>query len=644
MESVSVSLELEGGSSVTEIVQGGNYLMTDRPGTYTVKQFDSCDAVIVREAGRGTILTVLASSLQRIGGVENYRNRDLTLIEGERIDRAERLLEDIRPLLAYRRIPKAVLDAQAVATGRAAKTLRKWAIRYRKDPRLSTLHRKQRSDVGDSRFDDVLEKEIRKAVQILMQNGGLRVVDAHEELEIAVLALRKSMNDPDIPVPSYGTLYNRFKEISERDKAEAKLGKRQAKLLNAVEKGSIKDLSHPLGMVQVDHLELQVEVVDEESRMAIGRAWMTVLIDVFSRCLCGYYVTLEAPGNLSLGLAMAHAILPKDETLKTLSYGATWPVHGLMTILHADNAGEFHGNMLEVAAAEYSIELMYRKVRHPNYGGFIESYLGTLSDDLRRVPGATREGPHALGDTDPSKLAAMTLAELEQYVLHLIVEYHNHPHSGIQRVTPLQRFAQGLRGEAGAMPIGHLRRIDSPAKLRHDFLPCDERCVHPKGVLWDHIWYVDDVLQRWVNARDLKDYSEKRRFLVRRDPRDLSRIYFGDPEESRYRVIGTRNLARPAITLWELRRLAKIVAASGDPINEDTLFAARSERRRVEEDASARTRLAQRKRSREKERGKRAKKGAEDHREAVGAAVIPVSTPPKAEPRRGTAFTFDWDA
>lgn len=639
---------LRGGSPILEVAPGRCYVLHDRPGTYEIVQLESATTVVVREVGRGTLISVPTRLLQGLISSENMRDRDLVAMEPARLKAAEGILEDIRPLLAYRRIPKAVLEERAGATGRSMKSLRFWLGRYRKDPRLSSLCRKRRADIGSSQFHPAVEKAIADVVQSLMHNGGLRLVDAHEELSDAVKALRRTLDIPDLPIPSYGTLYNRYHEISERDKATARLGKRAAKLLHGIAQGSLSDVNHPLALVQVDHLELPVMVVDEEGRIPIGKGWITVLIDLFSRCVCGFYVTLEAPGNLSLGLAMSHAILPKDDTLATLPYDASWPIHGFMWSLHADNAGEFHGNMLELAAREYRIDLMFRKVKHPNYGGAIESYLGTLSGELRKVPGSTREGPAALGDYDPSEAAVMTLAELERYVLNLIIEYHNRPHSGIDKMTPLGRFTEGLRGGAGATPVGRLRQATDPARLRLDFLPCDERCVHPKGIVWDKVWYVDDCLQRWVNAIDPANRQEKRKFLVRRDPRDLSRIYFWDPEEHNYRVIGTRNLSRPSITLWELQGISRYLAAKGHAeIDEETIFAAREDRRRTQEQAQARTAKAQRQRARQKERERRAVDGARIHQEATRKSTAPattVETPTRtSSPKQSEAFEFDWE-
>jgi hypothetical protein len=44
------------------------------------------------------------------------------------------------------------------------------------------------------------------------------------------------------------------------------------------------------------------------------------------------------------------------------------------------------------------------------------------------------------------------------------------------------------------------------------------------------IFYCHEVLKPWVNAVDPADAKRKRKFIVRRDPRDISVIYFYDPD------------------------------------------------------------------------------------------------------------------
>lgn len=638
----TVNIVSGGGSPVMEIQVGACYHLYGRPGVFAVVQFNSAEEVLVMEMSTKVQEEVAVAYLRLIQSSDNTREFDLKLIGSKKFEEAQKILDAIKPLLEYRRLPAAVVEARAKETGKSAKTLKKWLRRYRKDPRLSTLTRKRRKDAGETRFEPLVEKEVEKAINALLLDANLLLTDALEDLEDAVKALSKKLGR-ELEAPSYGTLWARYHLVSEKQKAEAKFGKRPARLTHGLKSGTLSDVDHPLALVQVDHLEVPVVVVDEEFREPIGKAWITVLIDVFSRCVVGYYLTLESPGNLSLGLAMSHAILPKNETLKLLGQSFKWPISGFMWTIHADNAGEFHGNMLELAANEYVVDLMFRKVREPNYGAYIESYLGTLSEQLRRVPGSTREGPEALGETDPYEEAVMTLAELEKYILSLIMTYHNNPHSGLQKQTPLGRFQEGMRGGPGIIPVGRIRQAANQEKLRLDFMPVDERIVHPKGIVWDYIWYNDDCLQRWVNALDPDNKDEKRKFLVRRDPRDLSRIYFWDPEEKRYRVIRTKNLARPSITLWELNALRKYLEDRGaENIDEDMLFEAREDRRKMREDAKIKTEAARRRAAREAERERHAKKGAE----ATAKAVAPLPSPPVPPKENvdtvGKPYTMDW--
>lgn len=53
-----------------------------------------------------------------------------------------------------------------------------------------------------------------------------------------------------------------------------------------------------LQQVQIDHTPVDLIVVDERHRLPIGRPYLTAAIDVFSRCMVGLVVTLEAPSAL----------------------------------------------------------------------------------------------------------------------------------------------------------------------------------------------------------------------------------------------------------------------------------------------------------------------------------------------------------
>jgi putative transposase len=87
--------------------------------------------------------------------------------------------------------------------------------------------------------------------------------------------------------------------------------------------------------------------------------------------------------------------------------------------------------------------------------------------------------------------------------------------------------------------------------------------------------------------------------LVRRDPRDLSRVFVLDPKGGGYLEVPTRDLSRPAISLWE-HRLARrhLCSRYRGEVNETALYAAIEEMHTAEREAERLTRSARRDRTR----------------------------------------------
>lgn len=64
-------------------------------------------------------------------------------------------------------------------------------------------------------------------------------------------------------------------------------------------------------MVQIDHTRADVFVVDEETREPVGRPWLTLAMDVYSRMVTGFYLTMDAPSRLSTSLCLLHSVFDK---------------------------------------------------------------------------------------------------------------------------------------------------------------------------------------------------------------------------------------------------------------------------------------------------------------------------------------------
>lgn len=88
-----------------------------------------------------------------------------------------------------------------------------------------------------------------------------------------------------VPVPSANTIRRRIKALSP---AERRRGE-ELPQINPVH-GHAPAARHPLDLVQIDHTPVDLILVDPTDREPIGRPWITVAIDVYSRCLAGFHV------------------------------------------------------------------------------------------------------------------------------------------------------------------------------------------------------------------------------------------------------------------------------------------------------------------------------------------------------------------
>ena len=121
--------------------------------------------------------------------------------------------------------------------------------------------------------------------------------------------------------------------------------------------------SRPLEIVQIDHTEVDVIVVDEQSRNTIGRPWITLAIDVATRMVTGFYLSLERPSRASIGLCLLHAVYDKTAWLAVRGIEVSWPVAGLPDTLHVDNGADFRSRTFIRACREEGIHVLFRPPR-----------------------------------------------------------------------------------------------------------------------------------------------------------------------------------------------------------------------------------------------------------------------------------------
>lgn len=231
-------------------------------------------------------------------------------------------------------------------------------------------------------------------------------------------------------------------------------------------------------------------------------------------------------------------------------------------MIHTDNAREFHGEALERACAQYGMSQEYRPRGQPQFGGHIERMVGNFNAWLHQEPGTTFSSPDKRGDYDSAKHATYTLTRLEEWVVRRLKIYHGTYHKGID-TTPLQRFLSDVQGSDDRPGTGiRVAQVDAH-RLRLDFMPLFTRAIHDYGVQFQLFQYYHDVLKHYIDAKDPDNPKLSRKFLFRYDPRDMSRVYFFDPELREYFVIPTRDTSFPVLSKWEAKAAKKHAQKQG---------------------------------------------------------------------------------
>ena len=263
-----------------------------------------------------------------------------------------------------------------------------------------------------------------------------RIVDLYRE--VAVECRRNG-----VPAASYKAIWNRVKQLDPVSVVRGRQGVRAARERFDPVSIGLRPKA-PLELFQIDHTLADVIVLDELDRKTIGRPWLTVVIDVATRMVAGFHLSLDAPSSVSVALAISNAVLSKAKYLESLDVEAAWPVEGLPSTVHLDNGKEFHAQALERGCKEHNISLKYRPIRTPHFGGHIERLIGTLMGDLHLLPGTTFSSVEARGRYDSEGKAALTLRELERWLTIQIVQiYHSRVHRGLG-VSPLAAWTSGV--------------------------------------------------------------------------------------------------------------------------------------------------------------------------------------------------------
>ena len=226
-----------------------------------------------------------------------------------------------------------------------------------------------------------------------------------------------------------------------------------------------------LDVVEFDghRLDLRLKVVVRdplgfEQEFEIERIWLLVVIDVWTRAVLGYHVSLNREYSRYDVIRTIEAALEPHRhrvfTLPDVGYGACggfpsekFPELGYATWqwFKLDNAKANLAEDVRHALADFIGCFIDAGPAHtPDDRPYIERFFGTIASSLSsRLPGYTGSNPRdvqrALSDGKSNLRLYVSLSELDELLEAAIGGYNGTPHDGLNGRTPLEAVEHSVR-------------------------------------------------------------------------------------------------------------------------------------------------------------------------------------------------------
>lgn len=189
----------------------------------------------------------------------------------------------------------------------------------------------------------------------------------------------------------------------------------------------------PFEIGHIDHTELDIELVDSRSGANLGRPWLTILIDAFTRMILAFFLSFDPPSYRSCMAVIRNAVQRHGRISKTIV---------------VDQGSDFESLYFEALLARLGSHKKSRPAAKGRFGSVIERFFGVNNQTfIHNLAGNSQalQRPRSMSPShDPRKLAVWTLpiltARFEDFIDNVYANLH-HPALGM---SPKDAMARGL--------------------------------------------------------------------------------------------------------------------------------------------------------------------------------------------------------
>lgn len=263
----------------------------------------------------------------------------------------------------------------------------------------------------------------------------------------------------------------------------------------------------PFEIAHIDHTELDIELVCSKTGENLGRPWLTLLTDAYSRRILAFCLLFDPPSVVSCMMVLRECVMRHHRLPQTI-------VH--------DGGREFGSIYFESLLAIFECTQKIRPVSKSRFGSVCERLFGTTNTrfiyNLLGNTQLTKKNARLLTkEVNPKKLAVWTLVDLHERMSEFAYEVYDtlsHPALG---QSPREAFTMAL-AQSGHRESRYISYNEEFEMLTLPTTAKGTACVEiSRGVQINYFYYWNDVM---------RDPSvERTQVLVRYDPFDASKAY-----------------------------------------------------------------------------------------------------------------------
>jgi len=323
-------------------------------------------------------------------------------------------------------------------------------------------------------------------------------------------ALKLACDRIQMPAPSYKTFTLAVHRRGGAEQAEKRCGRRAAYPLQPfyweLDQRTPRHGDRPFEIAHVDHTQADVWAVCSQTGRVLGRPWISLLTDAFSRRILALYLTFDPPSYRSCMMILRECVRRHSR---------------LPQILVMDGGREFESIYFETLLARCEVTKKTRPAAKPRFGSTCERIFGTTNDRfLHNLQGNTqvaRGTRQITKSVNPRNHAAWPLKEIHRRLGEYAYEVYDtidHPALG---QSPREAFdaATAQTGSRAHRKIAYDRDfliLTLPSTRKGT-----AKIVAGRGMKVNHLYYWSEHFRNptW----------ESRLAPVRYDPFDIGTAY-----------------------------------------------------------------------------------------------------------------------